>query len=117
MQYYKPWKLQPEEEALIQKQISEVEALIERELGEFDKLYSEEPSKETPAHEEKANISSRETVGEPHKESPPTSPVQADPTNPPVEAPPSDQAGTENHSLEEHNGEVVVEADEDTVIY
>lgn len=117
MQYYKPWKLLPEEEARIQKQISEVQALIERELDEFDKLYPEEPSQEAPTREEKANISTRETVGEPHTESPPISNVHVDPTNLPVEAPPSDQTRTDSHSLEEHNGEVIVEAEEDTVIY
>lgn len=67
--------------------------------------------------EEKQNNSSKETVGEPRTESPPISNIQVDPTNPPTQAPQSNQPATGRHSLEEHNGEVVVEADEDTVIY
>ena len=116
-QYYKPWELVPEEESRIKGQISDVEFLIERELAEFDKLYPEEPNKEAPVPEEEINTSSKETVGEPRAESPPNPNTDIDPTNPPAQDPPSDQTAVRKHSLGEHNGEVVVEADEDTVIY
>ncbi|KIN07240.1 hypothetical protein OIDMADRAFT_22130 [Oidiodendron maius Zn] len=115
--YYKPWELLPEEEDRIKRQISEVEILIEREVEEFNTLYPYEPVKDALVPEEKQNNSSKETVGEPRTESPPNSNIQVDPTNPPTQTPQSNQPATGRHSLEEHNGEVVVEADEDTVIY
>lgn len=123
-QYYKPWEPLPEEVDRIKQQISEVEALIKRELDEFDKSHPEEPSKEAPTlEEEKIDTSSKETVGEPHTESPPISNVDVEPvkpiepTNPHVQTPQPDQSATGEHSSGEHNGEVLVEAEEDTVIY
>lgn len=78
-------------------------------------MYQEERGQETSEDGDKTNNMSKETLGEPHTESPSISNV--DTTNPPVQAPQSDQITTEKHSLEEHNGEVIVEAEEDTVIY
>lgn len=117
LQYYKPWEPLPEEEIRIKRQISEIEALIKRELEEFNNSHPEESSKEAPIPEEKIDSSSKETVGEPHIEPPPISNADVDPPNPPTKPPQPDQSATGEHSLEEHNGEVVVEADEDTVIY
>jgi hypothetical protein len=107
----------PVEEDRIKRQISEVEAVVERELDEFDKLYPEGPRKQVLRPDEEINNSSKETVGEPRAESPPIPNADADPTNPPVQAAQSDQMERRKHSMEEHNGEVVVEAEEDTVIY
>jgi hypothetical protein len=56
-------------------------------------------------------------VGEPQAEPPSVSNVSIDTTNPPVQEPRSEQVTTERITPEEHNGEVVVEAEEDTVIY
>jgi len=56
-------------------------------------------------------------VGEPQVESPSVSKVLVDSTNNPVQAPQSEQVTAEKDPPEEHNGEVVVEAEEDTVIY
>ena len=70
-----------------------------------------------PAPEEVIDSSSKETVGEPLAESPPNPNIDIDPTNPPAHDSPSDQTAARKDSLGEHNGEVVVEADEDTVIY
>jgi hypothetical protein len=56
------------------------------------------------------NDTSTETVGEPEAESPS---ALVDTTNLPAQ----EKATVERESLEEHNGEVVVEAEEDTVIY
>jgi hypothetical protein len=95
----------------------EAETLIEQELDGFRKLYPDEPIKNVSVPEEKHNNSSKETVGEPRTESPLNSNSEADPTNLSTQGPQSNQPATGRHSLEEHNGEVVVEADEDTVIY
>ncbi len=64
----------------------------------------------------KANGTSKETVGEPQLESPSVS--NGDTTNiSPVQAPQSDEVKAEKQTQEEHNGEVVLENEEDTVIY
>ena len=55
-------------------------------------------------------------MGEPHTESPSVSNV-VDTTNSPIQTPQSDRVKAENEAREEHNGEVVVENEEDTVIY
>lgn len=56
-------------------------------------------------------------MGEPEAEPPSVSNVSIESTNLHVQAPQSEQVATEKGSPEEHNGEVVVEAEEDTVIY
>lgn len=57
-------------------------------------------------------------MGEPQAESPSASNnVSNDSTNPNKQDSRSEQVATEKTSPEEHNGEVVVEAEEDTVIY
>lgn len=55
-------------------------------------------------------------MGEPQAESPSVSKVD-DTTNSPVQIPQSEQHKAEKQAQEEHNGEVVVENAEDTVIY
>ena len=66
--------------------------------------------------EKKTNGTSKEMVGEPQIESPSVS--NFDTTNiSPVQAPQSEQVKAEKQAQEEHNGEVVVENEEDTVIY
>lgn len=89
---------------------------IEQEVTDFNQRHPKAVS------EEKTNGTSiKEPVGEPHAESSPTisqvpSSTVVDTTNSPVPLQaqaPSDQLTAQ----EEHNGEVVVENDEDTVIY
>lgn len=58
-------------------------------------------------------MSSKETVGEPRHESPSVPSVPVDTTNSPAQ----DHPMGEKPSPEEHSGEVVFEAEEDTVIY
>ncbi|KAF4633851.1 hypothetical protein G7Y89_g4260 [Cudoniella acicularis] len=107
-EYYKPWELLPRDEDRIKTQIAEAEAVIKQDLEDFNRLHPERASQTST--EEKANITSAETVGEPQTESPSVSKV-ADTTNDtPV-------TQSEKQALEEHNGEVVVENEEDTVIY
>ncbi|PBP15936.1 pinin/SDK/memA domain protein [Diplocarpon rosae] len=114
--YYAPWKLLPRDEERIKTQITEAQATIEREISQFDLRYPDRPGrKETKA--EKADTMSKETTGEPLIESPSVSKVD-DTTNPPeTKTPQSEQKKEEPQVQEEHNGEVVVENDEDTVIY
>ena len=120
-QYYKPWELLPRDDECIKTQIAEVESIIEREVEEFNRRHPKESGEaarqEPPAEEENTNGTSTETVGEPRFESPSVSNAHVDTTNLPAQAPQSDQVMAEKQSLEEHNGEVVVEAEEDTVIY
>jgi hypothetical protein len=88
---------------------------MERELDEFYAKHPKEDGGDSSA-ESKTNGTSKETVGEPRLESPSVSNV--DTTNiSPVQAPQSDQVKAEKQAQEEHNGEVVLENEEDTVIY
>ena len=105
----------PRDEDQIKKQISDAEALIKREVDEF---YTRHPKEdvEDPSARSKTNGTSKETVGEPQLESP--SVPNVDTTNiSPVQAPQSDEVKAEKQAQEEHNGEVVLENEEDTVIY
>ncbi|KAK6582217.1 hypothetical protein PZA11_004625 [Diplocarpon coronariae] len=115
-EYYAPWKLLPGQEGRIKKQIAVAEATIEHEISQFDLRYPERPGrKETKT--EKADTKPKETPGEPLTESPSVSKVD-DTTDPPeTQAPQSEQSQEAPRAQEEHNGEVVVENDEDTVIY
>ncbi|KAE8454336.1 hypothetical protein EG329_005261 [Mollisiaceae sp. DMI_Dod_QoI] len=113
--YYLPWKLRPEDEERIKSQVAEAEALIEREVAEFHAQHSKETHEKIETEE--TNGTSKETVGEPATESPSVPTLAVDTTNRPAQARQSDQTKTDKHALEEHNGEVVVENEEDTVIY
>ena len=116
-QYYKPWELLPQDEDRIKTQIAEAEAIIEREIDEFYRHHPKETgaeSRQEPLAEgENTNGTPKETVGKPHFESPSVSSAPVDTTNSPAQ----DHVIAEKQPLEEHNGEVVVEAEEDTVIY
>ncbi|KAM3072019.1 hypothetical protein ACMFMG_008485 [Clarireedia jacksonii] len=113
--YYLPWELTPNNKADIDAQIADTKALIEREEAEWAERHPKK--KEDAEGDSEAKVVSQETMGEPHTESPSISNV-VDPTNDNSEqTTQSEQAKTENDMLEEHNGEVVVEAEEDTVIY
>jgi len=109
--YYKPWELLPSDEERIKIQIAETETTIKRESEEFEARY---PTAEKISRGD--TNTSKETVGEPQAE-PPFDSVSIDTTNPPVQEPQSEQTTTERITPGEHNGEVVVVAEEDTVIY
>lgn len=105
----------PRDEDRIKKQIADAEALIEREVDEFYVRHPKLRRRDSSA-EGKTNGTSKETVGEPQLESPSVSNV--DTTNISLaQAPQSDQVKAEKQAQEEHNGEVVLENEEDTVIY
>jgi len=112
--YYKPWELLPSDEERINAQIAEAEAIIKRETEEFNTRY---PQAAAAASIGEDTNTSKETVGEPQTEPPSVSNASIDTTNPPVQEPQSEQATTERITPGEHNGEVVVVAEEDTVIY
>jgi hypothetical protein len=119
-QYYKPWELLPGDAERIQQQVADTEALIDREIQEFNRRHKTDLQPEERPRE-KVKDSAAETEGEHHAESSSVPPVaESDSTNPlpPVQAPESGPAPVvaERDPLEE-NGEVVVEGDEDTVIY
>ncbi|CZR61380.1 related to nuclear protein SDK3 [Phialocephala subalpina] len=115
--FYKPWQLLSQQEECIKNQIAEAEALIEREVTEFKaRQPQEKPQGETET--EDTNGTSKETAGEPATESPSVpSLALVDTTNIPDVQAPQSESKTEKLALEEHNGEVVVENEEDTVIY
>jgi hypothetical protein len=123
----------PEQEDRIKKQIAEAEATIDRETVSF---YDRYPTARNPTQapvmktkEEETNTTSEETMGEPQvePESPPVSNiVNVDTTNSIVQAQvaQSEQLKTvakqdlaHDQDEHEHNGEVVLENEEDTVIY
>lgn len=107
--------MRPEDEERIKTQISDTEILIEREIKEFEARHPTRKAQgNTESKAEGSNGVSKETVGEPATKSPsvPTLALHDDTTNPQP-----DQVKTEKHTPEEHNGEVVVENEEDTVIY
>lgn len=127
LQYYKPWELLPGDAERIKEQIADTEALIEREILEFNRRHMTELQPEGRPREEEAKNEAAETEGEHHAESSPVPRVaESDTTNPllptvqaQAPAPERAQEGqvlAERDPLEE-NGEVVVEGDEDTVIY
>ncbi|TAQ85803.1 hypothetical protein B7494_g5870 [Chlorociboria aeruginascens] len=104
--YYKPWELRQFESEIIAAQTDKVEVTISREIAEF---FTRFPKADNPADNEDGKIP-KETLGEPHTESPSISNVQAtiNPTNPlPVQATQSDTLKTaEKDTLEENTGEM-----------
>ncbi|SZF06045.1 unnamed protein product [Blumeria hordei] len=119
--YYKPWELLPEQEEKVKSQIASASA----------KFKGSESSKDGDDQVrlndgEKLNESSMEIVGEPHTE-PPNIAVVADahnaatsvipPTTNDVVDYPNKDSKVEEREREEHNCEVMVENEEDTVIY
>ncbi len=104
----------------IKEQIADTEALIEREVREFKNSHNIETEPEEKSADKPDGLG-EETAGEHHAESSPVPLLpKSDSTNilPPVQAsePSPTHVIAERDSLEE-NGEVVVEGDEDTVIY
>lgn len=111
----------PADEDRLKTQLAEVEGLIISEVEEFYQRYpTRRPVISTAVEKElEATDTSNETVGAPQLESPSASNIQTDTTNNPVQesSPEQKPAAAEKDGIEEHNGEVVVVAEEDTVIY
>jgi hypothetical protein len=99
-----------EDEERIKTQIAETEDIVERELAAYE---GRDPEERKPIEAETTNNTSKETLGEPQTESPSAANINT--TNDVQE--PESVPNTKSHVQEEHNGEVVVENEEDTVIY
>jgi hypothetical protein len=115
--------LLPVEAEQVKEQIADTEALIEREIQEFNERHKTELRPEERPKEDERRDSARETEGEHHTESSPVLPVaESDSTNSlPLVQENVRESGNDHVTVErdplEENGEVVVEGDEDTVIY
>ncbi|KAI9733764.1 MAG: hypothetical protein M1818_007178 [Claussenomyces sp. TS43310] len=119
--YYKPWEMLPRETERIKAQIADAEAQIDREVQVFKKRYYTEISEEQQSGE--TDVSAERTAGEHQVEFtsvPAVDTAATNSTNPlvPVEALPSvsTTVPSERDPVDD-TGEVVEEADEDTVIY
>jgi hypothetical protein len=108
--------LLPRDEERIQAQIEEAEATVDREVAEFEERRRREREDGGPESNEKSNSEANETVGESNNANPaiPSAP-DASATNPTPT--PSDVHKPAHEPVADDSGEVVVEADEDTVIY
>jgi len=113
--YYKPWELLPGDEDRIKTQIADVEAIIEWEVEAFKSRHPEHQEQDKPAPEN-TNGTSNETVGE-HNVEPSSVSNVVDSTNKPPPAQTHNVKATTEREAQDENGEVVVEAEEDTVIY
>ncbi|KAL2064399.1 hypothetical protein VTL71DRAFT_4893 [Oculimacula yallundae] len=121
--YYKPWELLPRDEERIKSQIKEAEATVENETVQFDLRHPNRPGRKEK--EETSSSTTKEMVGQPQEESLSGEPQNESPsvsknddtTNSLSQIPQSEQHQDKKRAQEEHNGEVVVENAEDTVIY
>lgn len=91
---------------------------IEREVSQFELRYTNQTSR-TDSRIKRAGSISKETPGEPLTEPPSVSVSKIDVTtnHTPQQSLQSEPIVEEKRVQDEHNGEVVVENDEDTVIY
>jgi hypothetical protein len=102
--------LRPGEDDRIKAQIEEAEATIERELEEFER--QKQSTREEVSEMQEQISSPKEPMGENDAESS----AQAMITDPANDIPAQDHTDIGGESPD-HEGEVVVEAEEDTVIY
>lgn len=144
-QYYKPWELRPEDDDQIARQIADADDQIEREIDEFEQrrreAIGEEPSvdQQVTVHDGdvvEESAPSKSMVGsEPSEETAESHATNAGDAN--VDEPekltnddgeigvekelpkgvPIAQEKIQDVLDDEHHGEMVVEAEEDTVIY
>lgn len=105
----------PQDEERIKVQLTDAEDNIKREEDEF---YARHPdfTRRKSLITDKTNVTPTETVGEPQIE-PPSVSSAVDTTNDTPAKDTQEQVTSQKQSSEEHNGEVVVENEEDTVIY
>jgi hypothetical protein len=129
-QYYKPWNRLPEEEAEIKRQIEEAEATVEKETAAYKAKESETAGNVSVQESETTSkasgaTQSLETVGpitnagpSNSAEEPNTNQTSSITHNNSVEASKKIEVPEEVHKDHvDDGGEVVVEGDEDTVIY
>ncbi|KAI6247221.1 hypothetical protein HI914_05007 [Erysiphe necator] len=116
--YYRPWELLPEQKERIDSQIASVSEITKREVSDFSRQNHKGAESK---NEEKSNEVSDQTTGEPcikPRDNAP-SPVTHDTnTNDEQTRPKTDIIAEERErEKEEQNGEVMVENEEDIVIY
>ena len=132
MKYYKPWELLPGDEATINQQIEEAEKIIKKETLQFDVKHPPETEDTTlvangkPLESTELLIKSSETVGpatDLNLEEPLSSEIRKD-TNPDPKSPDTSNAAPKlvesseaSKDLGDDAGEIVLEGEEDTVIY
>jgi len=111
--------LLPRDEERIQAQIEEAEATVDREVAEFEEQRQREREGVEPKSNEKSNAEANETVGESNNANSavPDTPDAPDAAATNSAPPPSDVHKPTQEPVADESGEVVVEADEDTVIY
>ena len=132
MKYYKPWELLPGDEATIKRQIEEAEDIIRKETSPSDlenPPETEDPISVTngkPPESSKMLVESSETVGsatDDNLEEPLSSEIHNDTNTDPKFPETSDAAPVHIESSEaskghgDDAGEIVLEGEEDTVIY
>lgn len=138
--YFKPWELLPEQDDQINRQREEVDAQVDQELDDFDQVRQRWQNEDENEHADQQDGHARDTInGTTHGSEPAPKPALAlekDSVHAPEQVPEpgmSTTAGTEqdhesnDQSAEEterqrkdsidDTGDIVVEADEDTVIY
>ena len=121
-QYYKPWNLRPAEETAIKDQIRNAEDTIDRELEGFEQRRQRQKSASKTVEEQQAvNVESQNgngTVGSMNTKQTSDDPIQAS-TNKmsDVPAPDPEEVLPSVVKEEDDGGEVMLEGDEDTVIY
>ncbi|KAF2834400.1 putative nuclear protein SDK3 [Patellaria atrata CBS 101060] len=134
--YYKPWELRPKDEDIIKAQIEEAEATIDRELDEFEQTREKEKEKhgaesndlgENDVDTEQPKPSNEVGSSGDHAKSPDVLPNgDTNQQSPPLEDQRRVEAETNGKMIPEpeeskeggdENVDVVMEADEDTVIY
>jgi len=147
VQYYKPWATSAEEDDRIQDQIDEAHELIQRELDEYEALHEEHAGRERPDSNVRQSESGKESNADALQQPPTANGGTNDSATPPKDPelredhaegltneavsgvhavediaqstmtsqePIADEASKD---LMDENGEEVLEAAEDTVIY
>ncbi|KAI9877117.1 MAG: hypothetical protein M1830_004722 [Pleopsidium flavum] len=123
--YYKPWELLPEANAKIKSQIEEAEAIVDREAAEFaEQQQREQDSGDTNDAadiDQAMELKASETVGsEANPAEPSDAPLDKTTNNESFftsEASLAPDVSENGKDIVDDNGEVVLEAEEDTVIY
>ena len=131
--YYKPWELLPGDKAVIKRQIEEAEDIIQRETSQLEAenpLEGEDPipaANGKPPEPSGLPVDPSETVGpatnlEEHRSSEIQNDTNPGPKSPDVSnlSPKAVESTEAPEALKDHgddSGEIVLEGEEDTVIY
>ena len=125
VKYYKPWEPLPGDEAIIQKQIEEAEDIIRKETSQFEAENPPETGTNgRPPETSDLPADSSETVGSATTKEEQLSSAMRDDTNPDPKSPGMSnsppKAIESSEAPKDHGddeGDIVLEGEEDTVIY